>query len=117
MSYCLLFLLFQMRVQLAKVISQCLYLLDLVNRRQTGTDLGPSARNIEETLDGLIKQVCEQAKRLRVSIVLIHHKPIGTYNSKLVHTPIEDWNALPETISIANAPDHTECKTAIHISN
>ena len=63
-----------MRVQLAKVISQCLYLLDLINRRQTGTDLGTSGRNIEETLDGLVKQVCEQAKRLRVSIVVIYHK-------------------------------------------
>ena len=66
----MIFACLQMRVQLAKVISQCLYLLDLINRCQSGsTEIGSSGRNIEDTLDGLIKQVCEQAKRLRVRIM------------------------------------------------
>ena len=63
-------LILQVRVQLAKIVSSALYILNLIG--QTRSDVGEahsSSRSLVETLENVIKQVCEHAKKFKVRVI------------------------------------------------
>ena len=63
-----------MRVQLAKIISQALIILNMIGQNRsdiTEAHLSSSPRYPIEALDNMVKQVCEHTKKFKVCDVIV----------------------------------------------
>ncbi|XP_038064271.1 Hermansky-Pudlak syndrome 1 protein homolog [Patiria miniata] len=69
----------QVRVQLAKIISNALYIVNLICQRKsdvTDVQLGFSLRTLPEALENVVKQICEHAKKFKTSGMLKHQSEL-----------------------------------------